>query len=178
VEDGRDVVGDVRMDRPDVFFRHGDELGETAVGVDPQNIDLFADVAVASAAGLADAAADVAFSADALANGCATDGGADCLDAADKFVAGRDAQLDAALAPGVPFVDMTVGAADPGVRYGDEHVAGPDLGSGRIALEPEAGFVFEFADGEHGEQFKVQGSKFKVGDFKSYLFVASRPRAA
>ena len=47
------------MDGPDVFFGDGDELGEAAVGVDAENIDLFADVAVARAARLADAAADV-----------------------------------------------------------------------------------------------------------------------
>ena len=65
------------MDGPDVFFRDGDELGEAAVGVDAQNIDLFADVAVAGAAGLTDAAADVPFGADALADGGARDGRAD-----------------------------------------------------------------------------------------------------
>ncbi len=150
IEDGGNVVGDVGVDGPDVFFGDGDEFGEAAFGVDAENIDLFADVAVAGAAGLTHAAADVPFSTDALADGGAGDGGADGVDAADEFVAGGDADLHAAAAPGVPFVDVAVGAADAGVRDGDQHVAGADLGDRRVGLEPEAGFVFEFADGEHG----------------------------
>lgn len=152
IEDGRDVVGDVGMDRPDVLFGDGDEFGEAAVGVDAENIDLFADVTVAGAAGLTQATADVAFGANALADGGASDGRADGVDPADEFVAGGDANLHAASAPGVPFVDVAIGAADAGVGDGDEHVAGADLGDGRVGLEPEAGFVFEFADGEHGRQ--------------------------
>ena len=33
-------------------------------------------------------------------------------------------------------------------------IAGADLWNGRVGLEPEAGFVFEFADGEHGGDFR------------------------
>ena len=82
--------------------------------------------------------------------GGAGDGGADGGDAADEFVAGGDADFHAAAAPGVPFINVAVGAADAGVGDGDEHVAGADLRHGRVFLEPEAGLVFEFADGEHG----------------------------
>src|SRR5439155_18363060 len=97
VENGRDVVGDVGMDGPDVFFGHSDVFGETAVGVDSQNIDLFADVSVAGAAGLADAAADVTFGADPLADGGAIDGVADRVNAADELVGGGGAKLDGAI---------------------------------------------------------------------------------
>src|SRR5262245_46948878 len=114
------------MDGPDVFFGDSDEFSEAAVGVDAENIDLFADMAVAGAAGLTHAAADVTFGTDALADGGAGDGGADRVDAADEFVAGGDADFHAAAAPGVPFVDVAIGAADAGVGDGDEHVAGAD----------------------------------------------------
>lgn len=153
VEDRGDVVGDIGVDGPDVFFRHGDEFGEAAVSINAENIDLFTDVAVAGAAGLAHAAADVSFGTDALADTSAGDGGTDGVDAAHKFVAGGYADLDAAAAPGVPFVDMAIGAADAGVGDGDETITGADLGYGRVFLEPEARFVFEFADGEHGKGF-------------------------
>src|SRR5207245_7975234 len=49
VEDGGNMIGDVGVHGPDVFFGDGDEFGEAAVGVDAENIDLFADVAIAGA---------------------------------------------------------------------------------------------------------------------------------
>src|SRR5947199_80063 len=107
------------MNGPDVLFRHGHEFGKAAVGVDAQNIDLFTDVAVARAAGLTNAAADVSFGADPLADGDAVDGGAHGVDPTDEFVARGDADLDAASAPGIPLINVAIGAADAGVRDRD-----------------------------------------------------------
>src|SRR5437660_678469 len=102
------------MHRPDVLFRHRDVLREAAVAIDPDDVDFLADVSLAGAAGLAVAAADVAFSADALADATADDGIAARDDLADEFMAGRDADRNTALAPRVPFVNVPIRAADAG----------------------------------------------------------------
>jgi hypothetical protein len=50
VEDGRDLVGDGRVDGPDVFLGHTDVVGEAAVAVDADDLGVAGDVGVAGAA--------------------------------------------------------------------------------------------------------------------------------
>ena len=124
------------------MFSSGTETNsrEAAVAVDAEDIDLLADVAVARAAGLAEAAADVPFGADALADRAC--GRPRCRSAATRPTNSCPVVMPsgiAALAPGVPFVDMPVGAADAGVRDRDQHVARADFGHGRVGTPGEAG---------------------------------------
>ena len=156
IENSGDVVGNVRVDGPDVFLGNGDKFGEAAVGIDAENIDLLADMAVPRAAGLAHATADVAFGTDSLADGRAGDGRANGVNTTNEFVAGGDADFHAAAAPGIPFINMTVGPTDAGVRHGNQHVARANFRHGRVVLEPKAGFVLEFADGKHGRSKKCE----------------------
>src|SRR5262245_11053459 len=90
IENRRDVVGNVRMHRPDVLLRDGYVLGETPVRVDPQDIDLLANVAIASPARLADAAAYMPFRTDPLTDGRTSDSAPHGNDPADKFMPRRD----------------------------------------------------------------------------------------
>src|SRR5262245_50247811 len=106
-------------------------------------------MAVARAARLANAAADVPLGAHPLADGRSRHGTANLNHAADEFMARRDAELDAAAAPGVPFINVSVGAADAGVRHGDERFLRADLRHRSVLLQPQARLILELADREH-----------------------------
>lgn len=150
IEDGGDLVGNVAVNRPDIALWQREVLGKTAIAVDADNVHFFADVAVAGAAGFAGAAADVALAADAVADAGSQHGRAQRLDDADEFVAGGDADGDAAGAPGVPFIDVAVGAADAGVGDADEHVAGADGRQRYMGTKIQASGGLEFLEGDHG----------------------------
>ena len=87
------------------------------------------------------AADDVALGADQVADLVTADIAADRDDAADEFVARDRARLDRLLRPGVPVVDVDVGAADAGLQHLDQHVVDA-VARLRHVLEPDAGFGF------------------------------------
>ena len=101
-----------------------------------QNIHLLADMPVARAAGLANAAADVPLGTDPLADRSPRHRAANLHHSADEFMAGRNAHLHAAAAPGVPFVNMAVRAADARMRHRNQRVAGANGRNGRLAMQP------------------------------------------
>ena len=67
------------------------------------------------------------------------DVGADFDDLADELVADDHRHGDGLLRPGVPVVDVEVGAADAGAKDLDEHVVDADLRF-RDVFQPKAGF--------------------------------------
>ena len=83
------------------------------------------------------AAGDVAFAGDALADLETLHLAADLRHHAHEFVAHGHGHGDGLLRPGVPVVDVDVGAADGGLLDLDEQVVGPDLGFGHV-LQPDA----------------------------------------
>ena len=60
------------------------------------------------------------------------------------------ALTDGGAGPGVPVVDVEVGAADAGVEDADLYVVDAHLGLGDV-LKPEAAFVMAFYECLHGE---------------------------
>jgi hypothetical protein len=72
------------------------------------------------------AADDVAFAADDLAGEEVVDVGADLDDFADELMPHGHRHGDGLLGPGIPFVDVQVGAADAGLADLDEDVVDAD----------------------------------------------------
>ena len=104
---------------------------------------------------LAAATADkVTFAADDIAGREVADIGTDFDDLADELVADRHRDGDSFLRPGVPVVDMEVGAADASAEHLDENVVDPDFRDGDF-FEPEAGGGFGFDEGAHGVGSRV-----------------------
>jgi hypothetical protein len=69
--------------------------------------------------------------------------GTDRYDFADELMADNEALADGGFGPGVPVVDVEVGAADAGVENADLDVVDAHLGLGYV-LKPEAAFVAAF----------------------------------
>jgi hypothetical protein len=73
---------------------------------------------------------------------------------------------------------MPVRATDAGVRHGDEHVAWADWRHGRIAVEPQAGLIVQFTNGEHVigavfEQKETKRTKNELGASSSLPSLSS-----
>jgi hypothetical protein len=73
---------------------------------------------------------------------------ADCDDLAHKFVADDHRDRNGRLRPGIPFVNMKVGAADPGQKDADFHVIDANLRLGNI-FEPKARTALTFYESFH-----------------------------
>src|SRR3954471_19525885 len=97
---------------PDVRRRHRDVLGEAPVAVDADDARVRTDVRIAGATEQAATIDDVSFGRDAITLLHIGDEIADLYDFAREFVADDEGRLAAALRPGIPFVDVYVGAAD------------------------------------------------------------------
>ena len=78
-----------------------------------------------------------------VADGEVVDVGADGDDFADELMADGEALFDGGAGPGVPLVDVQVGAADAGVEDANLYVVDAHLGLGNI-FEPEAAFFAAF----------------------------------
>ena len=152
IEDGGDLGVDAGAVAPDVGHRDDDELGEGAVAIDADAEGVGAEMAAAGEAVAAASADDVALSADELADGEVGDVGAYGDDFADELVADDEALPDGGAGPGVPLVDVEVGAADAGVEDADLYVVDADLGLGDV-LEPEAALFAVFDECLHGVPF-------------------------
>ncbi len=122
VEDGRVLLGDRRVELPDVGLGNDDVLGEGAVGVDADDLHVLADVRLADTALQALAARDVHFSGDEVAFLDAGHFVADGLDRAAEFVTGNQGRMNAALRPLVPLINMQIGAADGRRLDFDQHI--------------------------------------------------------
>src|SRR5258706_5398796 len=92
---------------------------------------------------------DVAFAADDVARVEVLNVRAGGDDAPDELVADDHGHGDRPLGPGVPVVDVDVGAADAGLEDFDQDVVDAERGL-RNFLEPEAFLAFTFDQGGHG----------------------------
>ena len=103
-------------------------FGEAALPVHAHAHGVAAQVAPAGAAIAAIAAGEVAFARHAIAEREAAHFAAHVDDAAEVLVAHGHGHRDGLLRPGIPVVDVHVGAADRGLGDLDEHIVGADLG--------------------------------------------------
>src|SRR5947209_2307010 len=126
VEDGLHLAGDRAVVDPDVGQGQGEVAGKSPRPVDSYALGVLAQVTAAGQAVPAVSADDVPLAADDLAGLKVLDVGADLDNAADEFVADDERHGDGLLGPGVPFIDVLVGAADAGLEYLDEHVVNAD----------------------------------------------------
>ena len=132
IEHRRDLVGDRRIERPHVAFGHRDVVGERPVAVDPDDLDLVADMRVARPAQEAGAARDVALGRDALTGLEPAHRGPDRRHGAHELVSDDQRRPHPALRPGVPAVDVLIGAADARFAHPYQHVEGPDVRNGNV----------------------------------------------
>jgi hypothetical protein len=97
----------------------------------------------------ASAADDVPFAGDDLADVEVVDVRAYFDDPANELVADDHRDGDGLLGPGVPVVDVDVGAADAGAEDFDHHVVNAGLGDGNF-VEPKAFFTMLLYECFHG----------------------------
>ena len=143
------VAVDVRAVMPDVGHRQRDVLGERAGAVHADALGVRAQVAPAGQAVAAAPADDVALAADDVARREVGDvRRRPRRSSPDELVADHQRDRDRLLGPGVPVVDVQVGAADPGPVDPDQHVVDPDLRL-RDVLEPQAGLGVGFHECAH-----------------------------
>ena len=116
-------------------------LSERAGTVDTDTNSVAAQMAAAGTAVAAVAARDVPFARHAVADRQAANLGAHLNDAAAIFVADGHRDRDGLLGPGVPLVNVHVGAADRGLGDLDQHIVRADLGL-RYIVQPDAGGCF------------------------------------
>jgi hypothetical protein len=100
-------------------------------------------MATASEAVAATPTDDVALSADKLADRKIGDIGAYGYDLADEFMTDGKALPDGGSSPGIPVVDVEIGAADSGVEDANFDIVDTHFGFGDV-LEPETAFVAAF----------------------------------
>ena len=86
---------------------------------------------------------------------------ADLLDAADELVPDDHRHGDGLLRPGIPVVDVDVGAANRVLEHADEYVVDADLGNGDL-LQPETLGGVLLDEGLHGIHRGKKGNKGKA----------------
>src|SRR6187402_12023 len=74
--------------------------------------------------------------------------GTDLHDLADEFMSHDHRHRDRLLRPGIPLIDVNVGAADAGAIHVDKHVVDAYFGPGNI-FEPETRLRIAFDEGFH-----------------------------
>ena len=131
-------------------FGYGEILGEGAVAVDAQDLHVVADVELAEQGGQVAGVVDVGLGGDIVADLDPLDVAADLHDFAGHLVAhglGQALLADPVGGPGVPLVDVDVGAADGGGPDLDQHLVGGDPGKVHLQQFPSqlrAGFDHRF----------------------------------
>ena len=144
VEDGCHIAIDSVIVVPDVGHRQGDVLGKGTGAVNAYALGILAQVTSAGPAVAAATAYDVAFSRDDIPGGEIGDIRPDFDDSSDKFVPDDHRHGDRFLGPGVPVVDVQVGAADPGLFDFDQAIADSELRKGDVLeFESQAAVVFD-----------------------------------
>src|SRR6185295_12833564 len=99
------------IEMPDVGGGHRDEVGEAAVAIDADDLRVGTDVRVAGATQVAASAHDVSFGGHPIALLHIGDEAAHLHHVAGELVADGEWRPAAALRPGVPVVDVHIGAA-------------------------------------------------------------------
>ena len=148
VEDRGHLVADPIGDLEGVDRGNRQILGKGAGAVDTDANGVAAQMPPPGAAIAAEAAGDVAFARDAVADGEAAHLGAHVDHLADIFMTHLHRHGDGLLRPFVPFPDMAVGAADRRLLDLDQHVVVADLGLRHVG-QGEAGRPFQFRQSSH-----------------------------
>ena len=148
---------------PDVGHGQDDVFGEGSGAVDADSAGEGAEMAAAGEAVAAASADDVAFAADEVAGLEVVDVGADLGDLADEFVADDEGDGDGLLRPGVPVVDVEVGAADAGLEDADLDVVDAGFGFGDV-FEPETFFGARLDQGFHCYSLFIVVGRLRTGD--------------
>ncbi len=149
IQDAGDVVGD-RIGQLERIARGDDQVfGEATLPVDAHAHGVAAQVATAGATIATVTAGDVAFARDPIAHREPTHFAAHVDDAAEVLVPNGHGHGNGLLRPGIPVVDVHVGAADGGLGDLDEHVVRTDLRDVDVP-HPDAGFRLAFYKCFHG----------------------------
>ena len=149
VKEGHHVLGQGLVDDDDVGGGDADVLGKGAVPVHAHGDRVLAPLDVAGVAVAAVVAGDVALAGDPLAHVQAGDALAQLGDLAHVLMAdGHGRVLDVLGGPGVPVVDVNVGAADGGLVDLDQNLARLGFGDGDAA-QLQAGAGNGLYDGIH-----------------------------
>ena len=143
IENGRDVAIDGRIVQPDIGHGQRDVLGKRAGPIHADPLGVLAEMPAASQAVAAAAADHMPFAADNVAGSEIDHIRADRDDLAHELVADHHGHGNRALGPGVPVVDMHVGAADPGASHANQDVIDAVLRLGNI-FQPQPGGPFTF----------------------------------
>ena len=137
IEDRRNVLVYPRPVVPDVRHRQRYVLGERAGPLYPEPDGVRTQVPAPCHAVPAATADDVPLAADEVADLEVAHVGADRGRLTDELVADNHRHGNRLLRPGIPAVDVQIGAADPGLPDPDQDVVHTDLRVGYV-LEPEA----------------------------------------
>src|SRR6185437_15803689 len=127
IENGSVVSGNGRIELPNIRFGNLDVLGKCAVGVDTDNLHKLANVSFAGAALQAFAAIDVHLGGDEVTFLDTCDLAAHSSHGSTEFVSGHQWRVNALLRPGIPLVNMQVGAADRSHFHFDKNVCRPNF---------------------------------------------------
>ena len=126
---------------PDVGHRQREIFGERPGPIHADALRVLAEMPAAGQAISAAAADDVPFAADDVAEVEILDVGADRDDPADELMPDDQRHGNRLLRPGVPVVNVDVGAADARAIDLDQHVVDADLGHGHV-FEPQTGSLW------------------------------------
>ena len=137
IENRGHVVRHRRIEMPDVRHRQREILGERAGPIHADALRFLAEVTAAGQAVSASPANDVPFAADDVVDAEILDVASHGDDPADELMAHDQRHGNGPLRPGVPVVDMDVGAADARAENLDQHVVDPDFRN-RHLIEPKA----------------------------------------
>ena len=127
IEDRRHIAVDIGGVVPDIRHRQGEILRKGARPVHAHALRRLAEVAAAGETVAAATADDMPFPRHDVAREEVVHIGADGDDLADELVPDRHRHGNRFLGPGVPGVDMQIGAADPGAVDADQHIIDADL---------------------------------------------------
>jgi hypothetical protein len=133
---------------PDVGHGHDNVFGEGSVAIDTYAEGVGAEMAATGEAVSATATDYVTFSADELAYGKIGDVGAELDDFADELMADDETFADGGASPGVPVVDVEVGAADSGVEDTNFDIVDTNFRF-RDVFKPETAFTAAFYECLH-----------------------------
>lgn len=148
VHDGGDVFGNFGGEFPDVGVGENKVFGEGTGGVDADAFGVSAVVSATGEAVAATTAGEVSFPGDEVAYFEVGDIFPDFDDASDEFVSDDHGDWDRFLSPGVPEVDVEVGAADSGAINFDQDILATGGWLGDIG-EGEAGGGVRFDECFH-----------------------------
>ena len=137
------------MDGPDIFFGDCNPLRKTTVAIDSQDVHVFTNVSLARAAGLAPAAANMTFSANSVTHLGASDRCPGFFYNSNEFMPGGDSQFHTASTPGIPFKDVSICSAYPGMSHADQDLAGADGRDFRFGRPGQSWSRFGFFDRQH-----------------------------